>query len=76
MARARAEYRLSPAAAGDLDDIWVYTRNAWGIEQAHRYTDELAEALIQFGAKRDHNRLLNKEWALMRLARSIWRPDA
>jgi hypothetical protein len=34
----------------------------------------LAETLTQFGAKRDHNRLLNKERALMRLVDSIWRP--
>jgi len=36
-----AEYRLSPAAEGDIEGIWRYTRKHWGLEQAHRYTDML-----------------------------------
>jgi len=39
-----AEYRLSPAAAHDLESIWKYTRSEWGVEQAERYTDLLAVA--------------------------------
>jgi toxin ParE1/3/4 len=39
-----AEYRLSPAAERDLEGIWKYTREAWGLEQAERYTDLLAAA--------------------------------
>ena len=41
-----AEYRLSPAAERDLEAIWKYTREEWGIEQAERYTD-LLEAAFQ-----------------------------
>ena len=33
-----SEYRLSPAAARDLADIWRYTNKQWGKEQANRYT--------------------------------------
>jgi hypothetical protein len=32
-----AEYRLSPAAERDLEGIWKYTREEWGLEQAERY---------------------------------------
>jgi toxin ParE1/3/4 len=38
------EYRLSPAAERDLENIWKYTRGEWGIEQAERYTDLLTVA--------------------------------
>jgi toxin ParE1/3/4 len=38
-----AEYRLSPAAQGDLDGIFDYTATEWGLKQAVRYT-ELLEA--------------------------------
>jgi len=47
MPRRRAEYRLAPAAARDLEGIWRYTLGEWGIEQAHRYTDEITAAFAQ-----------------------------
>jgi toxin ParE1/3/4 len=37
MPKKRAEYRLAPAAERDLENIWLYTFENWGIEQAHRY---------------------------------------
>ena len=40
MAKRPAEYRLSPAATRDLESIWLYTLERWGLEQATRYTDE------------------------------------
>ena len=36
-----AEYRLSPAAERDLELIWLYSCEQWGLEQAHRYIDVL-----------------------------------
>ena len=39
-----AEYRLPPAAERDLESIWKYTREEWGLEQAERYIDLLTEA--------------------------------
>lgn len=39
-----AEYRLAPAAERDLERIWVYTQQQWGIEQANRYLDTLTAA--------------------------------
>lgn len=43
-----AEYRLSPAAQRDLEDIFDYTAAEWGLEQAFRYIDliEAACALL------------------------------
>ena len=35
------DYRLAPAAATDLEDIWLYTARNWSIEQGDRYTDAL-----------------------------------
>ncbi len=39
-----AEYRLTPAGERDLETIWAYTAQHWGIEQANRYTDILTAA--------------------------------
>lgn len=36
-----AEYRLTPAAEADLEDIWTYSADTWSIEQANIYTDQL-----------------------------------
>ena len=36
-----AEVRLTPAAERDLEGIWTYTRQEWGLEQADRYLDML-----------------------------------
>jgi len=39
-----AEYRLTPAAERDLERIWTYTAQRWGVEQANRYIDILTAA--------------------------------
>jgi toxin ParE1/3/4 len=39
-----AEYRLSPAAEHDLEDIWRYTCRQWSVQQADRYIDMLTAA--------------------------------
>lgn len=39
-----AEYRLTPAAVRDLENIWQYTAATWGLEQAERYMDDLTAA--------------------------------
>ena len=45
MAKAGAEFRLAPAARSDLEGIWLYGLDKWGIEQADRYIDQLEEKL-------------------------------
>ena len=39
-----AEYRLTPAAEHDLEAIWTYTAQQWGVMQADRYIDFLTAA--------------------------------
>ena len=41
---------LSPAAHTDLDLIWDYTCDRWGIEQAEEYLRELQRALERAAA--------------------------
>lgn len=45
-----AEYRVSPEARRDLEDIWLYSLENWGLEQAHRYIDNLVHAFDQLAA--------------------------
>lgn len=40
------EYRLSPAAQDDLDEIWDYTAETWSPEQAESYLRGLGERLL------------------------------
>jgi toxin ParE1/3/4 len=62
MSGKNAEYSLSPAALLDLEAIWLYTFEAWGTDQANRYTDDLVAAFErlagqpQVGAACDHIR--------------------
>lgn len=47
MAEKPAEFRLSPEAEDDLEQIWLHTFDVWGLEQANRYTDEVVEAFAR-----------------------------
>ena len=33
-----------------MEAIWLYTLEEWGLEQANRYTDDLAEAFAKLAA--------------------------
>ena len=50
MPEKSAEYRLTPEAKRDLEAIWLYTLEEWGLEQANRYTDELTDVFAQLAA--------------------------
>ncbi len=41
-----ASYYLSEAAADDLDNIWIYGVNQWGLQQADRYHQKIMELLV------------------------------
>ncbi|PKA69008.1 MULTISPECIES: type II toxin-antitoxin system RelE/ParE family toxin [Pseudomonas] len=47
----KAEYRLTPAAEGDLEAIWRYTAGQWGLEQANRYIDIITAAFTQLAER-------------------------
>jgi len=53
MAENRAEYRLTPAAELDLESIWTYTAEQWGVEQANRYTDLLVATFAELALSPD-----------------------
>ena len=40
------EYRLTPAAERDLENIWLYTRQQWGTEQADIYTAIFGKCIL------------------------------
>lgn len=79
------EYRLRPRAVADLDDIWDYTLNTWGVAQAERYFAGLRDALEELaerpglGRQRDdlHPGLLVSSYAkhLIFYLRAKWGVD-
>jgi toxin ParE1/3/4 len=40
-----SRYLLSPAAQADLEQIWDYTHDRWGVDQAEEYLSELQHAI-------------------------------
>lgn len=46
-----AEYRLTPAAVTDLEDIWLYTLQQWSLEQANAYTDALTQGFGELAVR-------------------------
>lgn len=46
-----AEYRLTPAAEGDLEAIWSYTARQWDVAQANRYTDIMTAAFAELAQR-------------------------
>lgn len=69
-----AECRLSPEAERDLENIWVYTYENWGISQANKYIDKFSAAFDQLannpqlGTKCDH---IRKDYRRMPIARHV-----
>jgi toxin ParE1/3/4 len=67
-----AEYRLSPAAEADLEAIWLYSAQTWGVEQADRYIDLLSSGfadlaqLPQMAHACDHLRPGYRRWRVER----------
>ncbi len=47
LAMGNENYKLSPAADKDLDEIFDYTEEEFGIDQAAKYLTELEEVFIQ-----------------------------
>lgn len=45
-----SRYLLSPAARADLEQIWDYTHERWGAEQAEAYLGELVRAMQRASA--------------------------
>jgi toxin ParE1/3/4 len=45
-----ASYRLAPLAEQDMETIWEYSFEQWGINQANYYTDELVSTFEDLAA--------------------------
>lgn len=67
-----AEYRLAPAAERDLESIWTYTVQQWGVDQADHYIDILTAAFSTLAASPkiapscEHIRPGYRRWAVER----------
>lgn len=59
MAVEGRQYRLSPLAEADLENIWNYTFETWSWEQAERYHGELISTLEGLAAGRKLGRPVN-----------------
>ncbi|MGI9302951.1 MAG: type II toxin-antitoxin system RelE/ParE family toxin [Gammaproteobacteria bacterium] len=46
----RAEYRLAPEAREDLETVWLYSIEQWGLKRANRYIDDVADAFAYLTA--------------------------
>jgi len=42
-------YRLSPRAQSDLEEIWEYSYDRWGLDQAERYVELIRETVAWTG---------------------------
>ena len=50
---------LSPAAQADLEIIWDYTAEHWGLDQAERYTDDIRDACYDLASGHRQGRPVN-----------------
>lgn len=50
---------LSPAAQTDVDEIWDYTAQRWGVEQAETYVNALRDACHDLAAERRISRAVD-----------------
>lgn len=50
MSSSKLQYRLTPKAFEDLDEVWRYTAENWSLEQADHYIDGLAQAFDSIAA--------------------------
>lgn len=47
---------FSPAAVTDIDEIWDYTADRWGPDQADSYTDAIRDACYALARGTKHGR--------------------
>jgi toxin ParE1/3/4 len=53
---------VSERAEADLREIWHFSHEKWGADQADRYLDELAAGLIQCGSNPARGRPREEVW--------------
>ena len=63
------DYRLTKSAERDLSEVWIYTYEAWGDEQADRYVSGLKDSLMKIGENPALGKLVNEIGAGLRMFR-------
>ena len=61
------EIALRPKARADLDDIWDYTVETWGYEQAETYTRTLNEAFETLAENPELGRIYDEVYKGLRV---------
>lgn len=66
-------YILSPAARADIGQIWDYTAERWGEEQAERYVLAIRDACQELAEGTRRSRAADE---IIGMLRDVWvRPD-
>ena len=47
---------FSPLAIADINNIWDYTADNWGVDQADDYTDDIRDTCIELAEGKKHGR--------------------
>ena len=64
-----ANYNLAPDTAEDLEAIFDYTIDRWGIEQAHRYKNKLAVHFSNIGRGKVNSKAFLKNVSELQVSR-------
>ncbi|MGQ3101488.1 MAG: type II toxin-antitoxin system RelE/ParE family toxin [Sphingopyxis solisilvae] len=57
-------YLLSPAARRDINDIWLYTADRWGVDQADTYVGQIEENLRKAASGLRIAQAIGDEWKI------------
>lgn len=63
------DYDLSPDSVEDLEAIFVYTIDRWGVEQAYRYKNKLTQHFSEFGKGKAISRAFIKSFPELQVSR-------
>lgn len=58
MPQKAEKWKLSKAAAADLEEIWFYTRDHWDEKKANEYTGAIRDVILQLASKQRQGRKL------------------
>ncbi|WP_432769393.1 MAG: type II toxin-antitoxin system RelE/ParE family toxin [Sphingopyxis sp.] len=57
-------YLLPPAARRDIADIWLYTADRWGVDQADHYVGQIEDDLTKAAAGLRIVQPIGNEWKI------------
>jgi hypothetical protein len=62
---------LSPRAQADLDDIWDYTADRWGLDQAETYTRDIWQRTKPSTIMSFHRSLVSRKYRWLRPSAAV-----